>query len=91
MLYSTTHWRPLVNGYSGGAPAEYERLDQSLQDLSTRPEPAWQALVATQASHVIVHEALYANGRGRRASDWLQSHGAQEIAAFGFDRIFRIR
>ncbi len=91
MFYSTTHWRPLVNGYSGGGPAAYERLDQTLQDALTRPEPAWQALVASQASHVIVHEAFYAEDRGPRVSEWLRSHGAQELAVFGSDRIFRIR
>jgi hypothetical protein len=91
MLYSTTHWQPLVNGYSGGGPADYERLDQSLQDALTRPEPAWQALTATQASHAIVHEAFYTENRGRRISEWLQAHGAQELAVFGTDRIFRIR
>ena len=91
MLYSTRHWQPLVNGYSGGAPADYERLDQSLQDTLTRPEPAWQALMATPASHAIVHEAFYTENRGRRISEWLQAHGAQELAVFGTDRIFRIR
>jgi hypothetical protein len=91
MLYSTTHWQPLVNGYSGGAPADYDRLDQSLQDALTRPEAAWQALMATQASHAIVHEAFYTENRGRRISEWLQANGAQELAVFGSDRIFRIR
>ncbi len=91
MFYSTTHWRPLVNGYSGGGPAAYERLDQTLQDALTRPDPAWQALVASQASYAIVHEAFYAEDRGPRVSQWLRSHGAQELAVFGSDRIFRIR
>jgi hypothetical protein len=91
MLYSTTHWQPLVNGYSGGGPADYERLDQSLQDALTRPEPAWQALTATQASHAIVHEAFYTENRGRQISEWLRTHGAQELAVFGSDRIFQIR
>jgi hypothetical protein len=91
MLYSTTHWKPLVNGYSGGAPADYQRLDQSLQDALTRPDHAWAALVESGASHAIVHEAFYADTRGRRISEWLQSRGAQELAAFGADRIFRIR
>jgi hypothetical protein len=91
MLYSTRHWQPLVNGYSGGGPADYERLDQTLQDALTRPEPAWQALTATPASHAIVHEAFYTENRGRRISEWLLAHGAQELAVFGTDRIFRIR
>ena len=59
--------------------------------MLTRPEPAWQALKATQASHAIVHEAFYTENRGRLISEWLQSHGAQELAVFGTDRIFRIR
>jgi hypothetical protein len=91
MLYSTKHWRRLVNGYSGGAPKDYERLDQTLQDVLERPDQAWDALAASQASHAIVHEASYTGDRGRRISSWLQAHGAQELAAFGNDRIFRIR
>jgi hypothetical protein len=27
MFYSTLHWRRLVNGYSGGAPLQYEIAD----------------------------------------------------------------
>jgi hypothetical protein len=90
MFYSTTHWRRLVNGYSGGGPAEYEQLDQRLRDALTRPEPAWQALIAAQPTHAIVHEAFYAGDRGRLTSDWLQAHGARETANFGSDRIFQI-
>ena len=66
-------------------------LNNTLQDVLTRPEPVWQALVASQASHVIVHEAFYAEDRGPRVSEWLRSYGAQELAVFGSDRIFRIR
>lgn len=90
MFYSTVHWRPLVNGYSGGAPAEYGFLDQTLRDALIRPDRAWQALTETRATHAIVHEAFYIGDRGARMSAWLRSHGAQELAAFGSDRIFRI-
>jgi hypothetical protein len=90
VFYSTTHWRPLVNGYSGGAPAEYEQLDQRLRDALTRPEVAWQALVDAKPTHAVVHEALYADDRGRRISEWLRSYGARETANFGRDRIFQI-
>ena len=44
MFYSTLHWRRLVNGYSGGAPREYELLTESLKDVATRPDRAWQAI-----------------------------------------------
>jgi hypothetical protein len=91
MFYSTRHWRALVNGYSGGAPASYEDLDFALQEALTRPDRAWQAVRETGASHAIVHERLYAGDRGPRMSAWLQDQGAIEIKAFDGDRIFRIR
>ena len=87
MFYSTRHWKPLVNGYSGGAPEEYTRLGQDLQDALDRPDRAWQALVHTHATHVIVHEALYAEGRGPAITAWLRSRGARDVAAFGSDRV----
>jgi hypothetical protein len=88
MLYSTWHWRRLVNGYSGGAPQDYEALTESLKDVATRPDRAWQAISASSATHVIVHEASYANDGGLRLSDWLRTRGAREVAVFGSDRVF---
>jgi len=91
MLYSTRHWRRLVNGYSGGAPADYGQLDLALQDALERPDRAWAALTATGASYAIVHEGSYAAERGQEISNWLRAHGAREIATFQADRIFRVR
>jgi hypothetical protein len=88
MLYSTGHWRRLVNGYSGGAPREYEALTESLKDVTARPDRAWQAIAASTATHLIVHEASYADDGGRRLSGWLRTRGAREVAAFGSDRVF---
>jgi len=88
MYYSIGHWHPLVNGYTGGLPPDYETLDFALQDLFTRPVRAWQALRTSGASHVIVHELLYQSDRGARVSEWLRSSGALEVAAFGSDRVF---
>ena len=73
MFYSTAHWRPLANGYSGGAPDEYGLLAESLKDALKRPEPAWRALVASGVTHVVVHEAGYADGRGSQVSNWLRA------------------
>jgi hypothetical protein len=90
MIHSTQHWRRLVNGYSGGTPASYGLLTESLKDIATRPDRAWQMMTTSAATHAIVHEASYANGAGARISEWLQSHGARELAAFGSDRVFLI-
>jgi hypothetical protein len=88
MFYSTLHWRRLVNGYSGGAPLEYEVLTESLKDLATRPDRAWQAIAGSTATHAIVHEASYANDGGMRLSAWLRTRGAREVASFGTDHVF---
>jgi hypothetical protein len=90
MFYSTLHWKRLVNGYSGGFPSSYEMLTESLRDVSTRPDRAWQAITSSAATHVIVHEGAYANGGGRRLSDLLNARGAHDIATFGSDRVFRL-
>ena len=90
MFYSTLHWKPLVNGYSGGAPAEYELLDISLQEVFARPDRAWRALGDSKATHVVVHEAFYEGAAGGRVSDWIRGHGGQEVASFGRDRVFAL-
>jgi hypothetical protein len=91
MFYSTMHWKRLVNGYSGGAPQQYELLAQSLTDVASRPDRAWQALAGSQATHVVVHEGFYTGDGGRRLSDWLRARGGREVAAFGSDRVFALR
>jgi hypothetical protein len=90
MFYSTRHWRRLVNGYSGGAPQDYGALTESLKDVETRPDRAWESVLRTTATHAIVHEAFYANGGGRKLSDWLRSRGATQVAAFGSDKVFTL-
>jgi hypothetical protein len=90
MLYSTSHWRRLVNGYSGGAPIEYELLAESLKEAVTRPAPAWQALLDSTATHIVVHEGFYKADRGVRLSAWLGASGAREVASFGSDRVFAL-
>jgi hypothetical protein len=90
MFYSTFHWRPLVNGYSGGAPAEYDLWVEQLTEAIARPDGAWQAVLASRATHIVVHEGSYAADRGPRISDFARAHGAQEVAVFGSDHIFAV-
>jgi hypothetical protein len=90
MFQSISHWRPLVNGYSGGAPKEYGLWAERFKDLLDQPEPAWQAVLESRATHLVVHEASYAGDRGGRISQWALAHGARELAVFGTDRLFSI-
>jgi hypothetical protein len=90
MFYSTLHWRQLVNGYSGGAPAQYGLWAERFKDVLDRPQPAWQAVIESRATHIVVHEGSYVEGHGHQISEWVRAHGGRELAAFGSDRVFSV-
>ena len=57
LLASTTHWKPLVNGYSGFRPPRY---DEMARLIATFPSvPAIVRLQALGVRHVVVHTARY--------------------------------
>ena len=100
MFYSTRHWRPLINGYSGGAPAGYELIAGLLQDAGRevtgrdggdREGRRWQALASSGATHAIVHQGFYAGDRGPLVSSWIRAHGGREVAILGDDHLFQLR
>ncbi len=90
MFYALGHGHPLVNGYSGGAPAPYLLLAEAIQNFSTEPGRARRAVLASGATHVIVHEAGYNAGRGQRVTEWLLSSGAHLAGTFGSDHVLAI-
>ena len=90
MYYSTTHWRPLINGYSGFYPPGYFTLVALLTDVQRRPERAWNALRERGATHALVHEAAYPGRGGVQVSEWLRASGAEEIFRDGRDALFAL-
>ncbi len=90
MLYSAEHWRPLLNGYSGGFPASYAVNRAGLGRVLEDPDTAWHVLEASGATHAIVHEGVYLNGLGVTVSTWLRAHEARQIGAFGEDLLFEL-
>ena len=88
VYYAAVHWKPLVNGHSGGFPRSYSVLSALLARMTVDPEPAWQALRDTGVSHVIVHRAGFAQGKSQDVEQWLTSHGARLSHAFGDDLLF---
>jgi hypothetical protein len=90
MLYSAAHWRPLLNGYSGGFPRSHAVNRAALGRVLEDPDTAWRVLASSGATHAIVHEDVYPGGNGPRVSAWLVSHGAREVAASGADRLFEL-
>ena len=60
MYYSTRHWQPLVNGYSGFAPPSYLEL---LEDLRGFPdERSVLTLAARDVRYLLVHQRYYLSG-----------------------------
>jgi hypothetical protein len=90
MFYSTVHWRPLLNGYSGFYPPHYGRLALATSDVHRFAETALQALRAQGATHVLVHEGAYLDGRGPNTSAAFLRHGASELYREGTDVLLRL-
>jgi hypothetical protein len=91
MFYSTTHWRRLVNGFSGGFPPSYLQRMQTLRRPLVEPDEAWRAVVKSGATHVVVHDRYFRPPDAVEVGTWLERHGAVAVASFGADRVFEIR
>ena len=90
VFYSGYHRKPLVNGYSGFYPENYQRVLEPLSNVPTSDD-AWNALISTGATHAIVHEGGYLDRDGREVSAWLRRHGAKEMADSHPDHLFHLR
>jgi hypothetical protein len=90
MLASTVHWKPIVNGYSGFAPAAYVRRAGRLEHF-----PDAEAIAELQRSgvtHVIVHLRQYRAERAERIVGLLAARGDFEYLESGPDgeRLYRL-
>jgi hypothetical protein len=57
MLYSTAHWRPLINGYSDHIPPDFRAM---VVPLSSFPNPeSFAILKQLRAQYVVFHLNLY--------------------------------
>ena len=90
MLHSSAHWRPLLNGYSGGFPASHALNRAALGRVLDDPDTAWRVLASSGATHVVVHERAWPDDRGARVSAWLAGRGARLVAESGGDRLFEL-
>ena len=60
MYYSTAHWKPLLNGYSGFAPPSYVELLERMREFPSAASIEY--LRAREARYLLVHSAYYLNG-----------------------------
>jgi hypothetical protein len=85
VYYSTVHWRPILNGYSGFFPPHYGQLAFALGELPRHPEVSLRALRAAGATHVLVHEGAYLGNEGAETTGALRTLGAAELYRDGMD------
>jgi hypothetical protein len=90
VFYSTTHWHPLLNGYSGHFPLSYNMNATHLRHPLDSPDAAWQTLMKSGATHAIVHLQYYRDDEGEKIVKWLSARGAKPLAEFGGDRVFAL-
>ena len=59
--YSTRHWKPLVNGYSGFEPPSYLELKARLSDFPS--EQSLSYLRQRKVEYLLVHQGFYLSAR----------------------------
>jgi hypothetical protein len=91
LFYAGYHRQRLVNGYSGFFPESHRQLWRLLNVRREDPRTAWRALLASGATHVLVHEAPYPPHRRKEISNWLLASGGREVFVDGTDHLFAIR
>jgi hypothetical protein len=90
VYYSVTHWRPVLNGYSGFFPPHYGQLVTALSDIPRHPDVAVDALRAAGATLVVVHETAFVDDIGRNTSAALRKRGAIEVFQDNGDVLFDV-
>lgn len=90
-FYAGFHRKPLINGFSGFFPLSYRTRALTLGYDPGDRDAAWQTLMASGATHVVVHESAYFEGKGEGISNWLRGAGAKELVANGSDRLFALK
>jgi hypothetical protein len=90
VYYTTAHWHPVVNGYSGFFPPGYGLLVLALTDPPRDPALAWQVVQAYGSTHVLVHERGFAAPQAQRVEQWLVASGAREIARVDTDVLYEL-
>jgi hypothetical protein len=95
MYYSTRHWQPLVNGYSGFTPPSYGALVDALGGFPD--DRAIRYLHDRGVTYLLVHSAFYIRGnfdadvRALEARSDLESVGAFPWRGGGRTVVFRLK
>ncbi len=91
VFYAGLHRKPLINGFSGFFPNSFMKRFPTIAFFPVDPQAAWQTLVTSGVTHVIVHEGAFFEGKGARISAWLRAAGARELVVNGQDHLFALK
>lgn len=91
MVYSTLHWKPLVNGYAGIEPRRYVMLRELVRSFPS--EASLAALRGAGARYVVVHRKGYGPNQWERLQAGMPQALAgslREIAVLGTDTVYEL-
>jgi hypothetical protein len=92
MVYSTLHWRPLVNGYAGIEPKAYVRTRSLSWEFPS--DTFLGALRAVGTRYVVVHRKGYGPFQWQRLQrgmpQALASGALREVATLGTDTVYEV-
>jgi hypothetical protein len=91
MVYSTLHWKPLVNGYAGIEPRRYVQLRELLRSFPS-PE-SLGALRAAGTRYVVVHRKGYGPNQWQRLQQRMPealASSLRELAVLGTDTVYEL-
>jgi hypothetical protein len=91
MVYSTLHWKPLVNGYAGIEPRRYVQLRERLRFFPSAE--SLQALGAAGTRYVVVHRKGYGPNQWERLQAGMPEALAgalREVAVLGTDTVYEL-
>jgi hypothetical protein len=92
MVYSTHHWKPLVNGYAGIEPASYQRIRALAHGFPT--EELLTSLRASGVRYVVLHRGGYGPNQWARIEESLPRFTGgplREVAFFAGDTVFELQ
>lgn len=89
IVYSTRHWRPMLNGYSGFRPSSYYESYDALREFPS--DDALIGLYRLGVTHVVVHHNRFINEVGRARFDAIaRQHSLQYVASDEDTTIYRL-
>jgi hypothetical protein len=91
MVYSTLHWKPLVNGYAGIEPRRYVQLRELLRFFPS--DESLAALRAAGARYVIVHGRGYGPNQWARLQERMPAalgSSLRQVAVLGSETVYEL-